>query len=65
MSLIAAYTGICQECSGEIDEGDLITGALDGYVHLDCSDDDPDEWGPYTLCPDCFLTTPCFCGDGQ
>lgn len=66
MSLLAAYHSYCQECAGDIEPGDLITGALDGYIHLDCTDGGDDElFGPYVLCPDCFLTKPCFCCDGQ
>lgn len=62
MSLIATYTGMCQECDGLIEPGDIITSALDGYVHTDCTDGDEDfPLGPISICSDCFLTTPCFC----
>lgn len=61
MSLIAAYESCCNECAMEIEPGDLITGVLDGYVHLDCADEDDFDTGPTVLCSDCFLTKPCFC----
>lgn len=60
MSLLAAFGSTCNECSMDIEAGDLITGALDGYVHLDCSIDE-DDFGPLNLCGDCFLVKPCFC----
>lgn len=66
MSLIAAYSSFCNECALDIEPGDLITGALEGYSHLDCAGEDEEfTGGPLVLCPDCFLTEPCFCSDGQ
>lgn len=64
MSLLAAYHSYCNECALDIEPGDLITGALDGYVHLDCADEDDFTEQPTRLCSDCFLTAPCFC-DGD
>lgn len=62
MSLIAAFPGTCAECASQIVEGDYITSALDGYVHVECSDKDDDYPARATeLCTTCFLETPCFC----
>lgn len=65
MSLLAAFNSTCNECAGDIEEGDLITSALDGYVHLDCGNDEDYEGRPLVLCPDCFLTKPCFCEENS
>lgn len=63
MSVIAVYPGMCAECRGLIEEGDIITAVADGYAHLDCTEVAEDDFPQHArrICSTCFLESPCFC----
>jgi len=60
MTLMARYSGICPDCGGRWQPGDLIRADEDqAWKHATCPDAEPDALiAQHAVCQTCWLTHP-------
>lgn len=61
MTFTARYHGTCPRCCEHISPGDDAAWLDDDVVHAHCDDKVAAATRPFVVCPDCWMTKPCFC----